>query len=172
MYPQIGHCSSLTPMPSRLASRSRELSQTVSYKLLYQRRQDIWHALKELGDPLIDAELTHSDGRHFRDEPIYREAIARARRLRSVQVERDYYYESMLMDLQARPTPLSLSGHSCAQVLRHALTLPRRACCRHSTPRSPSSTPSSRTSRRSPSFCFSYAGNLAPLRMLTFADIC
>jgi hypothetical protein len=153
-------------------ARSRELSQTVSYKLLYQRRQDIWHALKELGDPLIDAELTHSDGRHFRDEPIYREAIARARRLRSVQVERDYYYESMLMDLQARPIPLSLSGHSCAQVLKHALTLPRRACCRHSTPRSPSSTPSSRTSRRSPSFCFSYAGNLAPLRMLTFADIC
>jgi len=114
-------------MPSRLASRSRELSQTVSYKLLYQRRQDIWHALKELGDPLIDAELTHSDGRHFRDEPIYREAIARARRLRSVQVERDYYYESMLMDLQARPTLLPLSGHSSAQVLKHLLTVSRRA---------------------------------------------
>ena len=90
----------------RLTELSRELSHTVSYKVLYQRRQDIWHALKELGDPLIDAELTHSDGRHYREEPIYREAIARVRRLRSVEVDRDYYYESMLMDVQALETAL------------------------------------------------------------------
>ena len=91
----------------RLTELSRELSHTVSYKVLYQRRQDIWRQLKELGDPLIDAELTHSDGRHYREEPIYREAIARVRRLRSVEVDRDYYYESMLMDVQALETALA-----------------------------------------------------------------
>jgi len=91
----------------RLSELSRELSHTMSYKVLYQRRQDIWHQLKELGDPLIDAELTQSDGRHYREEPIYREAIARMRRLRSVQVDRDYYYESMLMDVQALETALT-----------------------------------------------------------------
>jgi len=90
----------------RLSELSRELSHTVSYKVLYQRRQDIWHALKELGDPLIDAEMTHSDGRHYREEPIYREAIARVRRLRSIEVDRDYYYESMLMDVQALESAL------------------------------------------------------------------
>ena len=90
----------------RLSELSRELSHTVSYKVLYQRRQDIWHSLKELGDPLIDAEMTHSDGRHYREEPIYREAIARVRRLRSIEVDRDYYYESMLMDVQALESAL------------------------------------------------------------------
>ena len=90
----------------RLTELSRELSHTVSYKVLYQRRQDIWNALKELGDPLIDAELTDSDGRHYREEPIYREAMARVRRMRSVELERDYYYESMLMDVQALETAL------------------------------------------------------------------
>lgn len=116
----------------RLKELSRELSNTMSYKLLYQKRPDVWDMLKKIVEPLIDAEGKTKDGEPTRNEQVYESMLQIVGQLAQLSVDKDYFYESMLMDIQSLESALYQAHQTIVRAAQRIELLENMAKARNS----------------------------------------